>query len=178
VLAVDGNEIVVSPPWSPSSQLKFRRQDGLRQLAAVTAPATITLSESERDLVEVVVGYMNDKVEVSATPDRLLAMIGRPAHDDEAIPLDTVMMLADALIVRGIELRFDRSSGHVVLGHVWGGCSRRDTLISGTTKPAAVAEAVAIVPSSPADDEAAIARFKQAAEDVFGRGIEVRRRAP
>jgi hypothetical protein len=37
VLAVDSNEIVVSPPWSPSSQLKFRRSDELRQLAIAIA---------------------------------------------------------------------------------------------------------------------------------------------
>jgi hypothetical protein len=136
VVAVDAEEVTVAPPWSPGSQLKFRRQDDLRQLAAIAVvePVVGNMSESERDLVEAIVGYMADRVEVSATPDRLLAVMGRLAADDESALLDTVMMLADALFARGIELRFEPASGHVVLGHVWRGCSRRHTLIGGTTK--------------------------------------------
>jgi hypothetical protein len=140
IVAIDSEAISVRAPWSPLSRLAFRRSDELRRLVTAAQVAARTISESERALVDAIVGYMhvgdqeNEKVEVSATPRRLLTMMGRPADDDEGVLLDQIMMLEDALFARGIEVRFEQESGHVVLGHVWRGCSRRHTLIGGTTK--------------------------------------------
>jgi hypothetical protein len=51
VAAVDAEAITVSPPWSQSSQLKFRRQDDLHRLAAVTnvMPAAVPIPKVVRD---------------------------------------------------------------------------------------------------------------------------------
>jgi hypothetical protein len=51
-------------------------------------------------LAPAIVTYMADRVEVSATPDRLLTVIGRPADDDGLVLLDILMMLVDALFAR------------------------------------------------------------------------------
>jgi hypothetical protein len=165
VVEAAAEAITVKPPWS-ESQLKFYRQDDLRQLAVTTRPEPEP--EPANDLVEAIVACMADKVEVSATLRRLLAVMGRPADVDESVLLDEIMMLADALYARGVELRFDQASGHVVLGLAWAGCPRR--------VDAAPVEIVTTTPTTPAtvtDDEAAITRFKAAAEAVFGPGVEV-----
>jgi hypothetical protein len=140
VLAVDGEAISVQAPWSPLSRLAFRRSDELHRAVAVAEPVAKVLSDAEAALVDAIVAYMhvgdqeNEKVEVSATPHRLLTLLGQPADDDEAVFLYQIMMLADALFARGVELRFDPAIGHVVLGLHWQGCPRRDTLIGGTTE--------------------------------------------
>jgi hypothetical protein len=132
VTSVTAEEITITPPWSPSSQLKFRRQDDLRQLAMATKCALEALPAAEAGLVADVVSYMADRIEVSALPDRLLTVVGQPVDDDERVLLDRITMLEDALAVCGIDVWLDRASGHVVLGHAWKGCPQfSHTLSSG-----------------------------------------------
>ena len=71
ILSIDSGALVVSPPWSPSSQLKFRRQDDLRQLAPATKCTPEALPEA--GLVAGVVGYMADKVKVSTSDEAAIA---------------------------------------------------------------------------------------------------------
>jgi hypothetical protein len=124
---------------------------------------------AEADLVAAIMGYMDDKVEVSALPERLLAVMGQE-HLDRAAAISRFMEIDDALFARGIEMESDR--GHIVLGHHWKGC-RRQNRVTVLSLAAAEAEVAAVV-----DDEAAIARFKAAAGALFGKGVEVVRVAP
>jgi hypothetical protein len=73
ILSIDSEALVVSPPWSPSSQLKFRRQDDLRQLATTAKCTPVALLEAEPGLVAGVVSYMADKVKVSTSDDAAIA---------------------------------------------------------------------------------------------------------
>jgi hypothetical protein len=162
VVDVDAEAIIAKPPWS-DSRLKLHRRRDLLQPPPKPAPGV--LSESEAALVEVIVDYMRDKVEVSAWPERLLVVMGEPAAVDRAAAISRFMEIDDALFARGIEMWPDH--GHIVLGHYWKACPRqkRVTVLS---LAAAEAEVAAVV-----DDEAAIARFKAAAEALFGQGVEV-----
>jgi hypothetical protein len=165
VMAIDGDAIIVKSPWS-SSQLKFRRQDDLRQLAATAEAATKVLSESEHCLVEAIVAYMADKVEVSATPRRLLTVMKQEPLD-RAAAISRFVEIDDALFARGVEMWAD--GGHIVLGHYWKGCPRRKRV---TVPSFAATEAE--VADNKIDDETRIARLKTAAEAIFGSGIEVK----
>jgi hypothetical protein len=73
ILSIDSGALVVSPPWSPSSQLKFRRQDDLRQLATATKCTPEALPEAEAGLVAGVVSYMADKVKVATSDEAAIA---------------------------------------------------------------------------------------------------------
>jgi hypothetical protein len=76
----------------------------------------VVLTPVAPDLVEEIVAYMADRVEVSALPERLLTVMKQPVDDvDEAILLDQIMMLEDDLAGRGIALRYEPASSHVVL---------------------------------------------------------------
>jgi hypothetical protein len=171
VVAVDGEAVTVSPPWSPSSRLKFRHRPFLHLLyGGKVEPVPDPLSPgAEADLVEVIIGYMDDKVEVSALPERLLAAMGQEPLD-RAAAISRFMEIDDALVARGIEMWSD--DGYIVLGHHWEGCPRqkRVTVLS---LVAAEAEVTAVV-----DDEAAIARVKATANALFGQGVEVVRVGP
>jgi hypothetical protein len=171
VVAVDGEAVTVSPPWSPSSQLKFRHHPLLHRLyGGKVEPVPDPLPPgAEADLVEAVIRSKDDKVEVSALPERLLAVIGQEPLD-RAAAISRFMEIDNALFARGIEMWPDH--GHIVLGHHGKGCPRqkRVTVLS---LAAAEAEVAAVV-----EDEAAIARFKAAAEALFGQGVEVVRVGP
>jgi hypothetical protein len=67
ILSIDSGALVVSPPWSPSSQLKFRRQDDLRQLATATKCTPEALPEAGG--VAGVVSCMAHKVKVSTSDE-------------------------------------------------------------------------------------------------------------
>jgi hypothetical protein len=166
VVDVDAEAIAIKPPWS-DSRLKLYRRDDLLQSPPKPAPGV--LSESEAALVEAIVDYMRDKVEESATPERLLAVMGQEPLD-RAAAISRFMEIDDALLARGIEMWLDH--GHIVLGHHWKGCplQERVTVLS---LAAVEAEVAAVV-----DDEGAIARFKAAAEALFGQGVEVVREGP
>ena len=71
ILSIESGALVVSRPWSPSSQLKFRRQDDLRQLATATKCTPEALPEA--GLVAGVVSYMADKVKVSTSDEAAIA---------------------------------------------------------------------------------------------------------
>ena len=73
ILSIDSGALVVSPPWSPSSQLKFRRQDDLRQLATATKCTPEALPEAEAGLVADVASHMADKVKVSTCDEAAIA---------------------------------------------------------------------------------------------------------
>jgi hypothetical protein len=73
IAAVDVEAITVSPPWSPISELKFRRQDDLRQLATATKCTPEALPEAEAGVVAGVVSYMADKVKVSTSDEAAIA---------------------------------------------------------------------------------------------------------
>jgi hypothetical protein len=73
IMSIDSGALVVSPPWSPSSQLKFRRHDDLRQLATATKCTQVALPEAEAGLVADVVSYMADKVKVSTSDEAAIA---------------------------------------------------------------------------------------------------------
>ena len=72
IAAVDAEAITVSPPWSPSSQLKFRRQDDLHRLAAVTKviPAAVPMPKVVRDSVA-------DEAAISRFEEAAEALFGR-----------------------------------------------------------------------------------------------------
>jgi hypothetical protein len=163
VTSVTAEEITITPPWSPISQLKFRRRDDLRQLPLTTRSEPATAD----DLVEAIISSMDDKVEVSALPERLLAVMEQEPLDGAAA-IRRFMEIDDALFARGIEMWPDH--GHIVLGHHGKGCQKRVTVLS---LAAAEAEVAAVV-----DDEAAITRFKAVAEALFGQGVEVVRVHP
>ena len=67
ILSFDCGALVVSPPWSPISQLKFRRQDDLRQLATATKCTPEALPEAGG--VAGVVSCMAHKVKVSTSDE-------------------------------------------------------------------------------------------------------------
>jgi hypothetical protein len=71
ILSIDSGALIVSPPWSPSSQLKFRRQDDLRQLATANMCTPEALPEA--GLVAGVVSYVADKVKVSLSDEVAIA---------------------------------------------------------------------------------------------------------
>ena len=73
IMSIDSGALVVSPPWSPSSQLKFRRQEDLRQLATATTCTPEALPETEAGLVAGVVSYMADKLKVSTSDEAAVA---------------------------------------------------------------------------------------------------------
>jgi hypothetical protein len=73
ILSIDSKALVVSPPWSPISQLKFRRQDDLRQLATATKCAPEALPEADAGLVAGIVSCMADKVKVSTSDEAAIA---------------------------------------------------------------------------------------------------------
>jgi hypothetical protein len=77
----------------------------------------VTLSRPEPDLAERIVAYMTDRMQVSFFPARLLTEMNQPIREDESILLDEIMMLEDDLVGRGIALRYEPASGHVVLDH-------------------------------------------------------------
>jgi hypothetical protein len=100
------------------------------------------------DLAEAVTAYIGSKVEASALPDRLLAILGQPPAADGIAALTRFREIADALsrcggfvgvdgivtsFAGGIEIRLEH--GHVVLRHHWKGCPLPEyTLSGGTTK--------------------------------------------
>jgi hypothetical protein len=90
------------------------------------------LTRAQLDLVGGIVAYMAERVSVSATPDRLLAVLDQPPLADEAAAIDRFKEIADTLFAHGIEIRLEH--GHVILEHAWKGCRPNNTLSSGTAK--------------------------------------------
>jgi hypothetical protein len=164
---------------------KLYRNDTLRQLVAVARPAPKVLSAAETALLDAITVYMTSaedypaylialpgarvmtrpgRAEVSALPERLLAVFGQAAATrEEAVA--RFMDIESALLARGVEVRLD--GHHVVLGLAWKGCAKRPDQGHLPRPSPAVAAAPAV------DAEAAVARFKVAVEAAFGPGVEV-----
>jgi hypothetical protein len=177
VVEVDAEAITVKPPWS-TSQLKFRRSDELRQLVVTpVADTKPVLSGAELGLVDAIAGYMhvgdqaNERVEVSATPARLLVALGQPPLPCDAA-IARFMAIDDDLFERGLEMRFDGE--HLVFGLHWKGCPRRfwQGRPAGQADQGHTPEPEA-VPTVVDDEATAIACFKGAVEAVFGPGVEI-----
>jgi hypothetical protein len=65
------------------------------------------------------IAFLADKVEVSATPDRLITAIGQ-ALDSETTMIARLTRIEGDLARRGLTMTF-QASGHVVFGRPWGG---------------------------------------------------------
>jgi hypothetical protein len=107
-----------------SKRADFQR---LERDACETPASAVTPCVS--GLVEAVLDYMHvgnqelEVVELSGTPERLLAVLGQPPAADEAEAIARFMEIDDAFFAGGLEMWFDAS--HIVFGLHWTGCPRR-----------------------------------------------------
>jgi hypothetical protein len=88
-----------------------------RGIAMEISRGYVVLTRPAPDLIETIVAYMVDKVEVSALPEGMLTVMKQPPIADEAAMISRFKEIEDALAGRGIALRYETASGYVVLEH-------------------------------------------------------------
>jgi hypothetical protein len=70
------------------------------------------------DLVDTIIAYVSERVEVSATPDRLFTVLGQSLDSDAAM-IARLKRIEGDLARHGITMTF-AAGGHVVFGRAWG----------------------------------------------------------